>query len=106
MKKYLLGICAIALAIGFSAFRSVNLIYFVPATPDAANIVDADSYQAAPVSCTGLQVDPCQIDLDLITGETPNVTNEAQLINYLQTNFTNTADRITFLRSISPVKKP
>jgi len=106
MKKCFFGIWAIILAIGFSAFRATNYICFEPATPDAANILNVDNYSQSSLICSGPQIDPCQIDLDLITGETPNVTNATQLVNYLQTNFASSVDRINFLRSVSPFKKP
>ena len=66
MKKYILGVCAIALAIGFSAFTPKNVSYFTydPSSVTNALITDAGSYSQAPVLCNGSSAVPCKIDID------------------------------------------
>jgi|GEM_PF-1850320 len=104
MKKYLLGVCAIALALSFSAFRAfVPNLSFVPANITEANVDQDASWTSSSQVCPAPKVDPCIIDLALITSQ--SVTNEAQFLSYLAT-FPNDAARVAEVQRITVDRKP
>ena len=89
MKKYLLGVFAIALAIGFSAFKASTVELFLtwdPSSISTTNVIDVDSYSTDTPACDEGSTVPCKVDI-------APYENAADFIEYLET-ITLPADRV------------
>lgn len=111
MKKYLLGLFAVVLAVGFSAFKTTNLspntIYYFQYLP-SSTFTESDyetvgnwSYvgtSAGSDACPGANVKPCVIHANLSTNTT------SALVSFLQSQST----AVSFVENESNIdhKKP
>ena len=85
MKKYLFGILAIALAIGFSAFTkpvkgTFTDVIFTGNTASQTSVEDESLWQeGTPFNCDGTDDRACTINVDVnsLTGSSPRILNSS-----------------------------
>lgn len=80
MKRYILGIAALILALGFSAFKtnSVSYMTYNPSGIALSQIITPASYNLSPQYCYGASAIPCKIDI-------APYENAVEFTNFLKT---------------------